>query len=246
MKIGILTTLWKRHDLETAVLSYWKDRILGDDPSYLDGFEFDLLAVGSEGEESASVAARAGWEYLEAPNEPLSDKWNAGARHLRGRGLDGIVVMGSDDIMTAAYFFALRDMVSQGAECVQIEDLYFYDVDSGSCVYSPRCHPGAGFYIGSSVLDRLDWQPWPSGVDRRLDGQMMGRIHGPGSPCSLRFIRDTARQGIILVDIKTNVNMWAYNEMSVNNGREESVDADALFDLFFPGFTERLQTVINR
>lgn len=245
MKIGILTTLWKRHNLETAVLSYWKDRILGDEPSYLDEFEFELLAVGSEGEASQFVADDAGWEYIKARNHPLSDKWNKGMAALEGRGLDGVVIMGSDDLLTANYFPLMREMVRRGARCVQIEDLYYYNAEDGSCAYSPRSHPGAGFFIHAEVLDRVKWKPWPSGVNRMLDGRLSSNLHQKAAPTALRSISDTAASGIILADIKTKCNMWAFNEISENTGREVEADG-SIIETAFPGFLARLQSVNNR
>ena len=72
-KILILTCIWKRHDIF---------KILKENIKILQQkYNIDMLIVGSEGEDSRRLCD--GFNYVEAENFPLSDKWNAGIRYAK-------------------------------------------------------------------------------------------------------------------------------------------------------------------
>jgi len=229
MTIGLLTTLWKRHDLERVVLSYYRDL-------KVDGVDFVRLAVGSEGATSEAVAVESGWEYIKAPNNPLSDKWNKGAKALRGR-VDAICVIGSDDLIASEYFEAALVQIQTGAGAVGHIDCWYYDMDTSECIRIDRAHPGAGMIITAPVLDRMSWEPWPTGVNERLDGAMSNRMHTVGAPNALRKV---ASSDAVIVDIKSGTNKWSLDDMKQTIGRFTRVSADDLFSKNFPGIREKI------
>lgn len=227
--IGILTALWKRHDLEALVMEYYRQL-------HIDGLNFVCVAVGSEGDVSRFNAESSGFHYVEAPNDPLSDKWNAGMRRLKDK-VDAVIVVGSDDLLSEK---AIRTLVAEwenGNDMVGLEDLWYYE--GGRLFESIRSHPGAGVILGASVLMRVDWEPWPAGVARRLDGHMTNRLHTDGYPCKCKYIRDNLEHGLILLDIKSGVNMWTVEEMSQMTQRVHEIPAERL-DEAFPGLRDLL------
>lgn len=236
-RVGILTAIWGRHDLTRVVLEWYAGM-------YVPGYEFTLLAVGSEWAKSEELALSSGWEYIQYDNLPLSDKWNAGMEALKGRGLDGVVIVGSDDLISAAYFDAVAEHIRNGSTVVGLEDLYWYDVSTGDCMYDRRVHPGAGMYVSSKILDRVGWEPWPRGYDTMLDGAMMHNLYRHATPVATKYIDDTAERGVICIDLKTDCNMWAYKESVNFTGRCEPVDGAYVLDTTFPGVREKL-TAIN-
>lgn len=225
--IGILTTLWKRHDLESLVMEYY--RCL-----HIDGINLVRVAVGSEGAVSRFNAESSGFHYVEAPNDPLSDKWNAGMRYLKDK-VDAVILVGSDDILSES---AIRTLVAEwenGADMVGLEDLWYYE--DGRLYESIRSHPGAGTILGASVLMRVDWEPWPKGIDRRLDGHMTNRLHTDGYPCRCKYIDKNIEKGLLLVDIKSDVNMWSSADMAQMTGRVNEIPVERL-DEAFPGLRD--------
>lgn len=236
-RIGIVTALWQRHALASVVLAYYASLDIDD-------LEFVLVAVGSEGEASRTLAESSGWEYVEAPNDPLSDKWNAGIGQLRGR-VDAVLIVGSDDILVAPAIRYLVAEMANGADAVNLDDLYFYVLATNDLYYGERINPGASMLLRASLLDRLDWKAWPIGIDRRLDGHLQNRIHTAGRPCKYRSISNCREKGLVLVDIKTNVNMWSIADMRAMCDRITSVPISEL-DNFLPGIRDILNQTIQQ
>lgn len=234
--IGILTTLWKRHDLEDIVLEYYRNM-------HLDSVVFHRVAVGSEGEVSRFIAEASDWHYIEAPNNPLSDKWNAGMRYLEGK-VDAVLIVGSDDLLAPSTIHTLIAEWENGADVVSLEDLYYYDLDTDSLYYSVRSHPGAGMLVGASVLMRVSWQPWPSGKDIRLDGAMTNKLNTEGYPCRHKYLDNCREKGLVLVDIKSGINMWSVDQMKEMTDRVNLVPTEEL-EKTFPGLRELLTKTIE-
>lgn len=230
MRIGILTAIWQRHDLSRIVLEYYRDL-------EIDGVEFVRVAVGSEGKESKDLAESCGWEYVKAKNNPLSDKWNRGCESLKDR-VDAVLIVGSDDLLNKEYFEEAIVMLSTGSDCVSLEDMYTYSALDGSCHFIPRSYPGAGTIVKANQLDKVDWNPWPEGVNRRLDGAMLNRMYELAAPFPQRRIKTGAKS--VLVDIKSTVNMWSVQEIIEMVGRGHSVDGSDLLDKQFPDIREKI------
>jgi len=140
-----------------------------------------LLAVGSEGEASRRICAEAGFDYLEHPNVPLNRKWNAGVRWARGFDPDGLVIVGSDDLVSAETFLVYAAKLREGHEFFGLSDLYFFDAPSRMLghwsgygdVYAHRVGEpiGCGRCFSRSLLEKTGWTLWPdnSEHDRGLD-----------------------------------------------------------------------------
>lgn len=233
-RVGILTTLWQRHDLERVVLNYYADL---DTP----GIELVPLAVGSEGAASKRVADEAGWSYLEAPNTPLGAKHQAGLTEFKKSDVWGVIVIGSDDLLTRDYFRWLRGHIETGAEVFSLRGCFFYDGDTGEVVRSPRFLPGAGRYFSRSLLDRVGWRVWPDDRERYLDGAA-DEVARQGRPWRFMHCGD---DGVAILDIKAGTNMWDFPTMRQRAGRHavrEHDPADWL-DSNFPGIRGQIETI---
>lgn len=229
--IGILTTLWKRHDLEGVVMEYYRSL-------EIDGVKFRRLAVGSEGDVTRFNAESSGWEYLEYENFPLTDKWNAGMRELEG--VDAVLVVGSDDIVSER---ALRTLIAEwenGADVVDLEDLFYYSIEDDAAYYSVRAHPGAGMLIGASALMKVGWNPWPSGIDSRIDGALVNRLSTDAYPCKFKHISDCKEKEVCMVDIKSGVNKWSVDDMTKMTDRVSQIPVE-LLDAAFPNLRDLLK-----
>ena len=94
VSVGIITKLWGRPRLTRLFLSYY-------DQLKVEGVEFVLVAAYShEDEHFAEFILEPGWHFVQAPNEPLSDKGNAAFKHMRQFEPDLVINVGSDDFVT--------------------------------------------------------------------------------------------------------------------------------------------------
>ena len=231
MRIGVLTTLWRRHALARIVLDHY---------AHLDLFSV-RLAVGSEGEESRALAEGCGWEYMEHPNHPLSDKWNAGMEALKGR-VDAVMIVGSDDIVTERAIRMLTRSVEDGCDAVGLKDLYYYDTRDGKAYYGERNNPGAGMTVAASALDRVGWKPWDSGLNRYLDRSFTNRMQTKAYPCKFKYLKNCREQAADLVDIKSDTNMWSLEQLAAATERVHPVSLSD-FDSTFPDLREKLKHI---
>lgn len=228
-RVGILTALWKRHDVARAVLSYY------DSLSH-DRIVLVPLAVGSEGEASADLAYDCGWDYLEYPNDPLGSKLNAGMAAMQTADVCGVVIIGSDDLLSTQYFDALADALDEGADTFHVRHCYFYDLSTGRMAVGPHWHPGAGRFLSSAALTAASWMPWDGSRNRLLDGSMNEAMRYGKS----RWDGDYRRSGVVVLDVKSATNIWDYDECMLRGGGCLPVDADMVWSVFPPEVREAL------
>ncbi len=230
-RLGVFTSLWKRHRLSRYVMRHFSRM-------QIEGVDIIPLAVGSEGQNSAGTALVCGWDYVEAPNTPLSDKMNAGVSAMAGT-VDAVLIIGSDNMLTVETVEALIDHAERGSQMVYLDDLYYYDSATDKVFYSERSMPGAGMLIQAEVLDRVDWKPWPNGINRRLDGQLINKMTVDAFPCPSQSLKNCRSKGYILVDIKSKTNMWSVDQMKDMTGRVSQVPLAELTN-HFPGIRDIL------
>lgn len=214
MRITIVTAIQGRHDLTEIVLKYYAGLQLNakDDIS--------LICVGSEGEVSQNLAHACGWNYVEFPNEPLSQKFNHVFESAKQFNPDLIILVGSDDLVSYEVIdWYSRNVPRDCKDLVGLKDLYFYGIQDGDTILfegyiamgygkAPRTI-GAGRCFSRYILDTMEWRPWqnervPRGLDSSSTAQMKRR--GIGERCV-----DMAETGGIAVDIKhplVNITRW--------------------------------------
>ena len=197
-RIGLLTAVWQRHDLVDVVLGYYRRLIDGGLPA-----KWEIIVVGSEGKASRSLAEKHGAHYVEAPNSPLSDKFNAGALAARDLGVDGLCLVGSDDLLSPRYMRFASSWRPAGPRAVGLRDCYILDFAGWGTWYWPgykgarEGRPlGSGVLLSPELLRRLEWQPWMRGLDRNLDGSLHQRVEECGGKVTSRSMRNA---GALLV-----------------------------------------------
>lgn len=238
-RICLVTALWLRETLERLVLGYYSQL-------KLDGVELILVAVGSEGRSSMERAMDNGWHYVEAENDPLSDKWNHGIAAAALHDPDAVVVLGSDDLLNEQYFYSILDEYKDGPGVIQLADAYFHDAKTGETVYIERAYPGAGTFISAEILRRMGWRLWRSGKNRYLDKEMSEYVRREAYPFEWRTIRDCESRGIVLVDIKTQINMWTLDDNKrITDNRHVHVDGPDLFSKHFPTVYGKLKSLTS-
>lgn len=190
VKLLILTCVWKRHELSRLFFSYYEK--LGKKLS--PDIDIQIIAVGSEGEISRSICEEYGVHYLEYPNQPLSDKWQAGLNYARSFDFDALVVLGSDDFICEDTFRFYSKKVSKGALFLGFQDCYLHDFSSQKTIYwkgygasnEQQSQPhrvgetiGLGRVLRRELLEFMDFDLWEGmGANKSLDGIMKNKIIG--------------------------------------------------------------------
>jgi len=188
VKLLILTCVWKRHELSRLFFYYYNR--LGKKLS--DVIDIQIIAVGSEGETSQSICEEHGAHYIEYPNQPLSDKWQAGLDYARSFDFDALVVLGSDDFICENTLMFYSKQVSKGALFLGFQDCYLHDFYSKKTIYwkgygtsniqQSQSHRvgetiGLGRVLRRDLLEFMDFDLWQGmNANKSLDGIMKNKI----------------------------------------------------------------------
>ena len=189
----LLTCVWGRPQLTEIVLSYYqklRTQLAGQ-------VNLVLLAVGSEGNASRTLCESFDFDYVEHPNLPLSDKWEAGLKAARQFEPDGVVTIGSDDLVSASLFTRYNQLLDDGVFFCGLVDAFFLDlVERNKLLHwhgygglaQERGMPwrlnetlGMGRLYSRVLLDWLDYSLWNGvHVNKGLDGAAKRRLYGLG------------------------------------------------------------------
>jgi glycosyltransferase involved in cell wall biosynthesis len=199
-KILILTCLWKRHD----VFEVFKEKIRILQSKY----NIDLLVVGSEGEISKSLCSE--FHYVEAPNQPLSNKWNEGIKYAKDLEWDYIMILGSDDIINDLQFY--YDCISEGYNFVGALDCWTYNIYTDKIYYFAGYtnhrrgeSVGAGRLISRGIIEQMNYELWNTGLKSSLDYSFEQKLNSISGIKKKTYIGKD--EGIINLGIYTNDNI---------------------------------------
>lgn len=229
LRLGVLTALWKRPTIAAKVLEHFAKMDITSD--------LILLAVGSEGEKSESLSTKYGWNYVEAPNVPLGNKWNVGMEAIGKLGVEAVLIVGSDDLIEYQLVRLLADKTFGGEGYVGLQDIYFTDSVSGQTGYFPghgerRGYDpiGAGRIFSQRALEQCKWRPWPDRLMNGLDSGCHKRMTALGITPSTLSCKET---GLIAVDIKSSQNIWSFTNLKTGGKMKRCrLDAEGLKERF--------------
>lgn len=273
--IVLFMCVWKRPLLTDFVLSQYQKL---KKPLLQDGVELDIFIAGSDNATTPVLAKKYGASFAVHPNSPLGAKHDMGIQSLRSFYNDAVekgarlqlphavAIVGSDDVINAAFFLRVRDLM-QGQfprqHVVGLRDIHFFDLKSRRLVYTSGYRSfktpisgtlGCGRVLSWSILEALDWHVWDLERERGLDQSairnVLRRVPLVGEVSGAIAGRDS---GIVAVDIKSDgfaagANIWKFEQVVEavgKNGRLHSfVDCDAretLGDAFGSEFLSRLE-----
>lgn len=217
--MALLTCMWKRPELTRLVFNNYaciQKRLRGV-------LDLHLIAVGSEGTASRDLAEEHGFTYVERANSPLGAKWNGGMEAVRESGADAMIVVGSDDLLNAEAFAIYAHHLAQGYVFVGLSDTYFWDLSNRQLAlwrgYSPprQGEPmGLGRLIHRDLLEKMDWEPWDSSLERALDFSMMCKLAPLLTDHDLLdriTVLSCLQERIAPVDVKAGENMWGFEHV---------------------------------
>lgn len=213
IKLCLFTATYSRFELTDYVLNYYKDI----KSKLSDVCDLHLVCVGSDGKIGKEIAEKNGFEYLEHPNEPLSQKHNFGILACKKHNPDGIIHVGSDDILSIEFFKYYIDCLNNNIDFCGIKDIYFLTKDklgywSGYKSDTPRYNEpvGPGKLYSKRLMDLLNWRPWGDiEINRTLDRVVTNNLKKHTYNSKLIKCSDV---GGLLMDIKTNVNITDIND----------------------------------
>jgi hypothetical protein len=230
----------------------------------------DIFIVGSDAVATAAHAEQVGAGYAVYPNSPLGAKHNAGLAALRDFHTSNsatrpevVLVIGSDDVLNAAFFVAARDaMASQDAsDVLGLRDLYLYELATGRLVYTrgyrnESGRKGLGMTVGCgrvfswALLDRMNWTLWEGARERSLDQSTVALVSAIGA----RILPldggsgdgSFAGPGPAAIDVKTGglaggCNIWTFDAIVGATGSQgplhafQDVDATTTFAVLSGG-----------
>ncbi len=125
-RIGILSCFWRRESLNKIFLqhlNYLRENLRHK-------LEIMPLIVGSEGLESKNICRDFNVNYIEHPNNPLSKKWDAGINFFKNKGIDGLIILGSDDFISESILKFYSFILDEGVQISGFTDAYFFDLKS--------------------------------------------------------------------------------------------------------------------
>ena len=194
MKNVLVICVYKRHDLERIVIENFKKQS--------QKFGFEIVIVGSEGVLSQKLAE--GCHYVECENFPVSKKHNTGLEKAKELNAKGVILMGSDDIVSDSYFEFIEQFNEQTSELIGLKDLYFYSTKTKKLGHwkgytDKSTTVGAGRYFSRAILEKMNWQLWSENRNRGLDTDCLRKLNKKGITERIYSMEDS---GVFLVDIK--------------------------------------------
>jgi hypothetical protein len=138
--------------------------------------------------------------YVEHPNMPLSNKWQAGVKRARDFDPNAIMICGSDSWHTRNWLQVSIKQLKKGFDLVGTTFFYTCRAYPGKelkivqrrYVGKRALEPvGSGRVISKRILDKFDWKLFPDGKKSGLD-----------KPSYDKLIRYGGRVSIVYQDIK--------------------------------------------
>lgn len=165
-KLAIILPFYKRHSLTDLCFENLFHQS--------EKFGFDVICIGSEGERSRILAATYEFEYLEMPNNPVSNKFNAGLLHLKGRGYDGVIVMGSDNFISDSVIEHYLTVDTSINAVYGFSDLHFYKTNgwklgTDSSYQYMGMTIGVGRMFTKVLLEKAKYSLWRKELNSGMD-----------------------------------------------------------------------------
>lgn len=212
IKLAIVTSVWQRPDIFEMFARGIKHLI-----NNCTQFDITVIVSGSEGEKSKSMVANHGFNYIEIPNTPLADKVNATTQACKDIGIDYVLCVGSDDVMSPGLLNEYAIYMRKGIDFIGVTDCYFYDtVTKKSLYWAGYREP---YRIGNTVgpfralsarlLSLWDWRPWDNKHSAMLDTSMQEKLKAHPHTSHAFNMRNI---GMYALDIKSSTNMTPFRK----------------------------------
>jgi hypothetical protein len=171
----------------------------------------------------ASYIMKHGFEYVYAPNTPLSNKWNEGIKRLQNYDFKACMILGSDDIISTNLVKRFLKVIELGIEFTGVLDAYVYNIDKKEGVYwsgYTNAREGESVGIGRTyskkLISKLGYRLWSNDMNRCLDGNVQQRIKGCTKVITRMFDDE------YLIDIKCDdCQITSYDRLAASNNSKQ-------------------------
>lgn len=227
VRLGLISAFWRRPELTALFLR-----------QFLSLPGIDLVLVAAVSPEDPEPSRHRSWYFVEAPNSPLSDKFNAAMQCVKEMDVDAAMILGSDDFINARLIEKTAEMIDSGSAQVMPGSAWFYSPMQDEMFYA-RCRKiGGGRTLSKAVLESCDYTPWESGYDRGIDIAMDRRLRYLAPPDR---IDDLELEDAFLCGVKTDVNLWSFDFLKHLEHRE--VDPGATLRAYVPDVADKLMAI---
>jgi hypothetical protein len=228
--IAIMTTVWRRPTTTRIVLRHNGNLrhtvpvavVSPEDPDYA---------------ENRRTCELNGWIIVESENLPLGRKANVGLAACEELRVSGVLLVGSDDLITQDVVdYAIGQMV-EGVSSVTSAQVCVLDWDSWQCIRLRNVSTGVGRFLSRTLLEELGWRSWPDEIHRSLDVHQSEFLRGRGVPIS--EYPDAVSSTIL--DIKSGKsNIWSFGHLLSWDGTREYIDPEELLQSSYPSVASEL------
>jgi hypothetical protein len=193
-----------------------------------------VIIAGSEGKASRDMVVNRGFNYIEQPNDPLSNKMNATIFKAAEMGFDYCLCVGSDDIIHPSLMQVYKPYIESGIDYIGVTDFYFYDTKSKRAAYWGGYREryrlghtaGAARLLSHRLLSSWNFRPWEVKHSHILDNSMQDKLKiTPHTEAILNMKQLNA----FALDIKSATNMTPF-ELWDNTTQIDSADLLSKFD----------------
>lgn len=198
-KIGIVTINYNR----PRILDLWlasMDRLRKECGS------MPVVVVSERGD--AAACADHGVHHIYQENEPVSFKWNTGVQWLMEQGVDYVMIVGSDDIVSNDLMRNIWAAAEGGYDVIGVDKLCFYGNIRGRSGLLIPLHQhhmlGVCKTISRSVLEPINGVICPTGRNYGMDA-LVAKTIAP-------YVKSTKIVDGLVVDVKSrrNINRLTY------------------------------------
>lgn len=171
----------------------------------------DVFAAVTDGDApNVEVLRSIGAKVVQVPNEPLGAKHNAALALAMQEVWDAVMLLPSDDFISARWAVDAMEAVSAGHQYVMPPRCAIYDVATGRAAVLKAREKGsrsfgAGRVVARDVLDELG-ALWTAGKERALDTDSHCRLLAAGASMHVAAV-----DYIPVVDLKTTGNLWSFD-----------------------------------
>jgi hypothetical protein len=209
MRILIITTTWGRDHITALFLDYYKHL---KSKLKSKGIALDMIAGVSE-EHHFNMVKNRGFTPVMAENNPLGNKFNITLQAARNKNFDYILILGSDDFLSAQAF----DFYARNTQFGYIGflDFYVFDTITQRMAFWPgykrgrKGEPaGAGRLIKRDIIEKANYKLWfplkNKGLDLSMSKHLITIPHQ-------KLIVSSRSQGILILGAKSPENLGAFN-----------------------------------
>ncbi len=198
MTLGIITINYNR----PRVLKLWCAQI----KRLREQTETFIPAVVVSEETDKPICDAYHVHHITQKNKPVTAKWNRTFKYMQSLGVDSVMIIGSDDIISTGFYLNSLKEAEWGFDLISPQSVYFYAGDGpykGQMVHLVSKQVfGTGRTVSKYVLDQCDWTLWTQERNWGMDAIALKTIK--------KYERTRTRIDGMIVDVKTRVNLNSY------------------------------------